>query len=89
MYCEKKGAECGYLGVMNEVREALTIDRAFETDAIKESVMGHMGNRIETAIDKGKSLECSDSFCSVVAYAIVKSMEVEAEIKTQEEGREQ
>jgi len=77
MYCEKKGSDCGYLGLLAEVSESLPVERMAESGD-QEALLGQIEDRVYATLGNGRSLDCAGDFCSLVGYTMVSFLELEA-----------
>ncbi|CAN5629175.1 hypothetical protein BH23PAT2_BH23PAT2_05070 [soil metagenome] len=70
MYCEKKGEDCGYLGLMSEGMRSLPIERmAHEGD--EESIIGGIEDVAARAVEYGPKADYSKRFlwnCRLLCY---------------------
>jgi len=85
MYCEKKGSDCGYLDLMHELKDSLPVERLAHAED-DEQIIGAIEDAANKAIEQSPIVGCSDGFCGVVGYMLIRQVEISARLEKQLES---
>lgn len=85
MYCETKGSDCRYLDLMYELKDSLPVERLAHAED-DEQIIGAIEDSANKAIEYGPIVGCSDGFCGVVGYMLIRQVEISARLEKQLES---